>query len=84
METVLDFRGPAAVLVVRHEHERWVDIAANAGECLPLLPETPFHNTKLHQIYQTPFALRDSCLELSYLVRYLIHHCLELASLGIR
>ena len=33
----------------------------------------------VHQIYQTPFASRDSCLELSYLVRYLIHHCLELA-----
>ena len=27
----LDFRGPAAVLVVRHERERWVDIAANGG-----------------------------------------------------
>jgi len=58
--SVLDFRGPAAVLVVRHEHERWVDIAANAGECLPLLLETPFHKHHLHQIYQHTFALRDS------------------------
>jgi hypothetical protein len=46
--------GGAAVLVVRNEHERWVGIAANAGECLPLLPETPFLNTKLLHYINTP------------------------------
>ena len=53
----LDFRGPAAVLVVRHEHERWVDIVANAGDCFVVAPRSPrttpmTPNISTHQIYK--------------------------------
>lgn len=67
----IDFRGPAAVLVVRHEHEheRWVDILANAGECLPLLLVFPSHNTNITPNISTHLCLERLLLDFSYLVR---------------
>ena len=85
------FRRLAAVFLVRHEQLTYHCTAyllwrtLEIVPCLPLEWPLPPHNTKLLQSpkYQHTFCLERLLLVLSYLVRYLIHHCLELASLGI-